>query len=560
MAHYPHTLSMLPPTLLAVFGPLDVGVLLAYLLLMALVGAAAARRKTDARGYFLAERAMPAWAVALSVVATSLSVATFVGVPEQAFKGDLSYLVTNAGGFLAVFIVAGFFIPRFFRAGTITIYGFLEKRYGQTVLIAVSATFLLGRLLASGARLYIAARPVCLLIFHTYDPTRQQLLLAICLIGAIGTAYTIAGGIRAVIWTDTIQITIVAGAAILSIALLMHRIPVPFSGIVHALADPTSGPHGSKLLMFDLSTDPTRPFTLWTALIGGTFLSTAAYGVDHDLAQRMLTARSAWRGGLSLILSQLISVVVVCLFLAIGLLLYIFYKRPDLMGAAFPHDPLKSSADVYPQFLLNHLPTGLSGLAMAGMFAAAQGSLDSAINAMASSAVADLYWPLRRRLGKSVDAGAHAKAPRLAVAAMGLVLILFAVLAALRYDPKQNTLIDFALGVMSFAYTGLLGVFLTALFTRRGNTVTVLSALLAGVVVTTLLQNGICDWWTAKLLGQAHHLASFWWMPIGTGICFAICVSGAHEPAEEQGFPVIAADRSTGTSGRPGGLPLREKD
>ena len=526
-------ITSLPTPILAVFGPLDVGVIVTYLALMALVGALAARRKTDARGYFLAERAMPAWAVALSVVATSLSVATFVGVPELSYTGDLSYLVMSIGGFIAVLIVGVLFIPRFYRAGTITIYGFLERRYGQTALIAVSCMFLIGRLLASGARLFIAAIPVCLLLFHAFDPSRGQLVLAICLIGALGTAYTVAGGIRAVIWTDSIQITIVVGAVILSIALLLHQIPLSPHQIIAALADPASGPHGAKLRLFDFSTNPTRPFTLWTALIGGTFLSTAAYGVDHDLAQRMLTARSALRGGLSLILSQLIGMLVVCLFLAIGLLLYIYYHRPDLMAAAAPTDPLRSSQQVYPQFLVNHLPTGLSGLAMAGMLAAAQGSLDSAINAMASSAVADLYWPIRRRLGKRVNAGAQAKAPRLAVAGMGAVLVLFAVLSALRYDPKKNTLIDFALGVMSFAYTGMLGVFLAALFTRRGNSTSVVIALIAGVVVTGLLQNGVSDWWTKKLTGHPQHLASFWWMPIGTCICFLICIAGRKTRKEK---------------------------
>src|SRR5437868_8357062 len=110
--------------------------------------------------------------------------------------------------------------------------------------------------------------------------------------------------------------------------------------------------------------------------------------------------------------------------MVIGLLLYIFYARPDVMGDAAPRDPLRASFQVYPQFLLYHLPRGLSGLAIAGMFAAAQGSLDSAINAMASSAVADLYWPLRPRAGYTVDA-TSSKASRLAVAGMGALLIVF---------------------------------------------------------------------------------------------------------------------------------------
>src|SRR5437773_684646 len=285
--------------LLQRFSLIDWALLAGYFGLMFLIGHSTAKKKTDAEAYFLGQRQMPTWMVAFSIVATSLSVATFVGVPQLSYTGDLTYISLNIGGFLAVFIVAGVFIPRLYRAGTITIYGYLDQRFGETAKIATSAMFLIGRLLASGARLFIAAIPVCLLLFGSFEPSKAQLVTAIVLIGALGTAYTVAGGIKAVIWTDTIQLCIVMGTTLLTI----------------------------------------------------------------------------------------------------GLLLYIYYGRPDLMGAAAPSDPMRTIQQVYPQFLLYHLPAGLRGLAIAGMFAAAQGSLDSAINAMASSAVADLYWPLRRKLG-----------------------------------------------------------------------------------------------------------------------------------------------------------------
>jgi Na+/proline symporter len=175
---------------------------------------------------------------------------------------------------------------------------------------------------------------------------------------------------------------------------------------------------------------------------------------------------------------------------------------------------------VYPQFLLAHMPAGFAGLAIAGMFAAAQGSLDSAINAMASSAVADLYWPIRKKLGYAVDASGHSKSPRIAVAIMGAALIGFAILSALRYDPSNRSLLDFALGVMMFAYTGMLAVFLTALLTTRGSTASVLGALATGVIVVTLLQD--------EIFGRATgmRLPSFWWMPIGTTAAFLVCILG----------------------------------
>lgn len=522
---------------LAVFTRIDWGILFGYMGFVALIGALAARRKTDAEGYFLAERSMPAWAVALSIIATTLSVATFVGAPQEAFVGNLTYLSPNLGGLLAVLIVASVFVPRLYRAGTVTIYGYIEQRFGPTAKVATSCMFLFGRLLASGARLFIAAIPVCLLLWGETQPSTKHLIVAIILIGAIGTAYVVSGGIRAVIWTDTAQILIVIGAAVVSIALILGKIPLSLGEVVQVLSEAGSGPDGhSKLRVIDTTLNTTTPYTLWTALLGATFLNVAAYGVDHDMAQRMLTARSPLRGSLSLIAAQVLGMAVVSLFLILGLLLYIFYKRPDIMGPAAPTDPLLTSQQVYPQFLLNHMPVGLAGLAMAGMFAAAQGSLDSAINALASSAVADLYWPLRRRLGLPVENSTWA--PRLAVVIIGAMLIGFAVVSAMMFDPQNNTLIRFALGVMAFAYTGMLAVFLTALLTKRGNTASVLAALATGVVVTTLVQDSILAWWSTKLLGWPLRLAIFWWMPVGTIVSFLVCVAG-RRAEQPRGFEVV---------------------
>ena len=515
---------------LAAFGPIDWGELAVYLALMGVIGFYASRRRGGTRDYFLAERQMPTAAVALSVVATSLSVATFNGAPQEAFKGDLTYLSLNIGGFLAVLIVATLFIPRLYRAGTFTIYGYIEQRFGQSSRVAISAMFLLGRLLASGARLFIAAIPLCLLIFGTFNPNFRQLFAAIILVGIIGMVYTIAGGVRAVIWTDTVQIIIVAGTVMVSIALLLHWIPLPLRSIVQLLQQPTPDHPAGKLHWIDFSTSLSHENTFWTAIIGATFLNTAAYGVDQDLAQRMLTAKTPLLGGMSLLLAQCVGLIVVAMFLIVGLLLYIFYQRPDVMGASQPIDVLQNSMGVYPQFLLAHMPTGLAGLAIAGMFAAAQGSLDSAINAMAGSAVADLYWPWRRWRGLPVNEESTATS-RWAVLITGLILIASAIMSAWRYDPNQRSLLVFALGVMSFAYTGMLGVFLTALLTRRGSTRSVLAALLTGVMVTTLMQDSILRWWSSRMFHSPVTLSIFWWMPIGTVMSFLVCVSA--QPASK---------------------------
>ena len=528
LAHLSPLMTLAP---LAVFGPLDWVIVAIYFAVMIYVGVIAARKDQDAKEYFLAHHSMPTWAVAISVVATSLSAATFIGVPDLAFNGNLTYLVSSIGGLLAVVIVSTLFVPKLYRAGTVTIYGYLDHRYGQAAMIAVSAMFLVGRMLGSGARLFMAAIPLCLLMFARrdvthFDPSRGQLLLAIALIGGLGTFYTAFGGIRTVIWIDVIQFFIVAGSAILSIFLLLRAIHLPLGQVFHVLAEPGSGINGhSKLFVCDTSTDLSRPYTLWAAIFGMSFLYAGAYGVDQDLAQRFLVARSVLQGALSLVWAQLISIVVISAFLLIGLLLFIFYQRPDVMGAHMPlHQPGTQGA--YPWFLMNEVPTVLSGISIVGFFAIAQGSMDSAINALASSAVADVYYPMRRRLGYADTSATDKNTPKLAVAAMGLCMSALGMACVFLYDKHNRTLIDFALGILSFAFTGMLGVFLTALLTRRGNAVSVLCALAAGVVSVALMQPGLLPWWTGKLFHHPLQLASTWWMPIGTAISLAICASG----------------------------------
>ena len=533
---------------LAVFGPYDWGVVAAYFALMICIGVLTSRRRQDTKDYFLGGRSLPTWAVSISIVATTLSAATFVGAPEQSYRGDLSYLSFTLGNFLAVLVVSTLFIPPLYGAGTVTIYGYLARRYGEGARVAVSVMFLAGRMLASGARLFIAAMPLCLLLFARRGQTdfvasKGQLILAVCLIGLIGTFYTTLGGIRTVVWTDVIQFFIVVGAAVLSVGLLLHRIHRTPAEIFHLLSDPTTGPHHhSKLLLFDFSTDPNAPFTLWAAILGNTFLTTASLGVDQDFAQRFLISKSPLKGALSVVYSQIIGVAVVAGFMLIGLLLYIFYKRPDVMGPNAPNYA-PAPANVYPSFLLSELPTVISGIAIAGFFAIAQGSMDSAINALASSAISDIYLPLRGRLGHAGSAPRETEAPKVAVALMGVAMVLFAIVCTWLYGGQDRTLIDFALGVMSFAYTGMLGVFLTALLTRRGNAASVVAALLTGVLVFALLQPAVMDRWVPLLFHRHWRLASTWWMPIGTIISFLVCAAGS--PPAQQAGPLASAHRTT---------------
>jgi len=498
------------------FVALDWAVLIGYLVVVMGIGWAASRAAGgSAEAFFLGGRNMPVWAVTLSVMATALSAATFIGGPAQAFSGDLTYLIANLGGILAVLLVAWLFVPAFYASGALTVYGYLGRRFGPGAARTSAIAFRAGRLLADGAPLFMAGIAFSFLLSADPDMRLVTTLVAIVALGVIGAAYTALGGIRAVIWTDVVQIVMVVGVAIVCLFLLLDAIPLSVPEIVAELRNAEGG---DKLKVFSLSTDPAAPYTLWTAL-ALTLLNMGAYGTDHDLAQRVMTCRSAVRGSAALIGAILVNIPIVILFMTLGLLLFIFYGRPDLMGDLAPADALAKPGDVYPQYLVHHLPPGVTGLAMAGLFAAALSSFDSAVNAMAATWHADVIGQRCSAIGAR-----RVHTSRRAVVVFALLLTVMAVVAAILHLDSEQTLLDFALGVMTFAYAGLLGVFLTARLTRRGNLRSVIAALLTGAAAVTLCYT--LPHWSTLLFGERWKLAFAWWMVIGTTASLIVCMLG----------------------------------
>lgn len=510
--------------------PLDWAVLGFYLIVLTISGFAFARREQkDTGDYFLGGRRMPVWAVALSIIASSLSVATFIGVPQIAYETNLTYLLTNLGGLIAIGIVAAWFIPAFYRANVTSIYELLGQRMGDGAKSAASATFMIGRVFASGARIYIAAIPLSMLLFGDSgtDQPEWQIVIACVALVAISVSYTLTGGISSVIWTEVVQTIVLLVAVCGAIWLLFHKIPLSGAQIVETLQSPSTG-KGSKLLLVDTSTSPAIHFTLWTSLIAFPLMGLASYGTDHDLAQRMLTCKTAIKGGQSAVLAILLGIPIVALFMLIGLLLYVFYGEPGKMGAAAPTYQPPESKKVFLTFILREMPAGMSGLMMAGLLSVGISSLNSALNAMSATAIKDFY--MVRRPG--LPPHHYVTAGRIGVVAWGVVLALFAVFCVYWQRANSQTLIDLALGVMTFAYAGLLAVFLTALFTKRGNSASAIAAIIVGFLVLATLQPIAWNRYAWAIGLKGVKIAWPWHLVIGTGIAFVVCILGKR-PAEK---------------------------
>jgi SSS family solute:Na+ symporter len=516
-------------TINAGFALADWIVLVGYFLTLAITGYLFSRKTPkDTEDYFLGGRQMPPWAVAISIVATSLSAVTFIGAPEIAYKGNITYLATNIGMILAAIVIAFVFLPAFYQSRTASIYELLETRFGSSARKSASITFMIGRVLASGARIYAGAIPASILIFGLDDGIKpSNLMIAIGILTCVGIVYTLAGGISSVIWSDVIQFGILIGAALCAIVLITNSIQAPFSEV---LAQLKSGADegASKLTIFDLSFDPRHKFSLPAVIIGFTLLGIGSYGTDQDLAQRMLTCKSAKHGARSVITGILLGIPTVAIFLTVGLLLWIVYHRPYLTTLNAPNPP-GESVTVFLHYILTQIPPGVRGLMMAGLFAAGLSSLNSAINAMGAAFISDLYRPIVTAKNSDIPERHFVLVGRIAVVSWGIILGLFACVCIYWKSANNDTLINFALGVMGFAYAGLIGVFFTALFTKRGSSRSVIIALIVGFVWMLAVQPFVYDKFAALHTPRIEYFYDIhftWKLTIGVLLSLCICLLG----------------------------------
>lgn len=525
------------------FTGLDWAVLGLYFAMLAATGWWFSRRETkNTEDYFLGGRRMPAWAVAVSIVATSMSAASFIGVPQSGYTGDLTYLSTNIGMVLASVVVAFVFVPAFYRHRVQSIYEVLDHRFGPVAVKATSATYMVGRVMASGVRVYIGAIPASIILFGERGMEPENLCVSIAVLTTVGIVYTLVGGIASVIWTDVIQMGVLVGAAALAIVLIAWQLPIGFSEGIEALKHPVPGERGaaSKLVLFDLGGGETpwweRPFSLPAVVVGFMLMGIAAYGMDQDLTQRMLTCKDAKTAARSVLGGILLGIPSVAVFLVVGMLLFLYYQRPDLWaahGAAAPN-VAEDTRRVFLDFIIRHMPPGVSGLMIAGLFAAGLSSLNSGINAMASTFVRDFYRPIRA--GRSERH--YLLVGRAAVVAWGVILGAFAAVCVFWERGKQEDsgLLVFALNVMTFAYAGLIAVFVTGLMTRRGSAWSVIAALVVGFLAVLAMQGFL---WkivgggempervSEGPIGSLTRLAFVWKLAIGAILAFAVCQLGS---------------------------------
>ncbi|RYE03713.1 MAG: sodium:solute symporter [Sphingomonadales bacterium] len=504
------------------FSSLDWIVILGYL---ALLGAGAwlftPKRTDTAKDYFLAGGTVPVWLAAVSVLSATQSAATFLGGPDFGYKGDFTYLGTNLGGLIGAIFVAHVLIPRFYAARVTTVYELLTLRFGTLATRWTGGMFLFGRVLAGGARIYLAAIAVSMVMASTVSA--QGIVIAATLLVAAAFLSTFVGGLRSVLWIDLVQFVIMVGSAITVLIFLRLSIPATNAEILHGLANAPG--EVDKLRLFDLSTDLSKPFSLLAIVTGIALLYIASSGLDQDTTQRLLACKDAKTGARSLYVSVFATVPVVSIFITIGLLLHIFYDRPELMGGAGA--PAGQTFDgekisIFMHYILTQLPPGLRGLVTAGIIAAAVATTNSALNAMSSVLIEDFYRPWREKRRPAPEHH-YVQAGRAGMGVIGVAMLIVAVLSFYWQHYAKMGLLEFALSVMVFAYAGLIGVYFTAIFTSRGSVASVIASLIAGFVTVLLLQPAIAN--AIGLPDALRHLAFPFQLCAGSAVAFLVAVA-----------------------------------
>jgi len=481
-------------------------------------------KSKNSKDYFLGGNKMPYWVVAISVLATSQSAATFLGGPDQGYRGDYTYLSTNIGVLIAALFVAKVLIPKFYAHKVTTVYELLAVRFNANTMRAAGGMYLIGRMFASGARLYLAAIAIAMILYS--DVEADSIIISAFIMIVLGFLLTFFGGIHSVVWSDLVQFIIYGTSVAVVLYFLWNQIPANSETILTGLEQAPNGQN--KLRIFNFDMDFSDPFTMLSILTGLILLSIGSFGLDQDVTQRLLTCKNEREGARALVISVIASVPVIWLFISIGQLLHVFYERPDLMGdsitaATGEREFAGEKITIFMYYILNELPAGMKGLVTIGVVAAAVSTINSGLNSMSSVIVQDFYRPWREsRLQTSerhfVFVG------RLCMGLVGIGLFLMSVLCFYWQQYTDMPLLQFALSVMIFSYSGLLGVYFTVVFTKRGSPRSVMFALAVGFFVTLIQQSYIVD--VLGLPQSWKQLAFSWQLCIGTSCAFLVCQLG----------------------------------
>lgn len=459
------------------FGVINWIVLLVYFVAMMILGTQVGKSNSNTESYFLGSRKIPWWAIGLSVMATQCSAVSFIGMPGWGYTSGLQRLTFTFQFPLVMVILMTTFVPFFYNTKVVSIYEYLEKRFGSRSRTLMALIFLLSRGLQTAVVMYGPA--LALSMITGADPK-----IAILIMGVFAIAYTVFGGIAAVIWTDVVQMFVIWIGVILVIAI---PIATAHGGLGTIMANAASN---NLLQGLDFKLGLDNPYSFWGGLLGSGFLYLTYLGTDQSQVQRVLTAKSIRETKLSLSLAGFIVPIQTLAFLFSGICLFTTYG-----GKTFDN-----SDYVMLTFITKHLPVGIAGLVTAGVFAAGMSSVDSALNSLATVSINDFY----KKWKPDATDDQCLKVSRIMTLFWGVFATLFALVLG-----GLGSVLDLINVIGPMFYPCMLSAFTLAVFCKKGNEKGCIAAIITGLVVDLYMF-------------LRTDIGSLWWNFFGFLIAFAV--------------------------------------
>ena len=440
---------------------LDYAIIIFYLIGVTAFGKIIGGKQKTVKDYFVGKKEVPWWVISFSIVAAETSTLTFISIPGLAYLTNLNFLQLTFGYLIGRVIVAQVFLPAYYKGELSTAYSYLQNRFGNKTRSLASVTFLFTRTAADGVRLFATAIPLYLML--DISP-----MVAIVIIAIVALLYTFTGGLKGVIWVDAIQMFIYIGGAIIAGIYLINNIPGNF-GEIFSSAEITS-----KLSVFNFGFDYgiagffSQPYTLLSGLIGGAFLSMSSHGTDQLIVQRLLAAKDLGESKKALVTTGVIIIFQFALFLIVGVLLYAYYGLIDV-----------KSDEIFPKFIIEVLPSGVKGIIIAGLFAAALSTLAGSITSLSSSVMLDLYIPFKN----NIDEKKNLLYSKLLTIFWAVMLIF----SAFIFMESSKAVVEIALSIASFTYGGLLGTFLLGLSNKKIKQNHAIAGFISAIVIMSFI-------------------------------------------------------------------------
>ncbi|WLR59100.1 sodium:solute symporter family transporter [Guptibacillus hwajinpoensis] len=444
--------------------PIDIALLVLYMLGLVYMGFRLSRNIDSQEDYFIGGRSVATLPIALSIAATTVSANGFIGGPGWAYDSGLIAFMLNFSIPLVLAVALSVFLPFFYNLKVTSIYEYIELRLGGISRLLAVVGFVLSNIIQVGSFLFIPA-----LIIQKF--TGWSLTTVVPIVVTVSILYTLLGGIKAVIWTDAIQMVVLWGGLLATIGIILANLDVGFfEAMGQAKAE-------GKLDALDFSLDLQLENGVWVALIGGFFLWLKYYATDQTQTQRMLAAKSVTEVKRSICISGFVMNIMFFVFMIVGVLLYIAYDGKEFAN----------SNNVMITFIAGQIPVGVLGLLMAGIFAAAMSSIDSVLNSVTTVFVKDIY---EKFITKGEEASLRVS--MIFTFLFGMLLIVFTLLA---FGGTSASILKVVGSYLSYFSGSILAMFLLAMLTKRATDKGVAIGFVLGIALTAYIgKMGIVNW------------------------------------------------------------------